>query len=403
MQIISLNEIQFKNYSRIHSKRNYFQTVEFANVEKINGYNALYVGMIDDNNNLVAASLILNKKFFSKYIYGNIPGGHLIDYDNYDLLNTYTNLLKKYLYKLNYVYIFINPLVPIKSTDKNNNILYENKNIINNINKTGYKKSQMLGITNSINLNTNGNIKQIFNNFSRFVKRNIKENKLMGIKITKSEDNGISEFYSLIRKKTKYDIKYYENYFNNFNSNYNLFEIYFANLNPHIYLENCNNILTKERKKNAKLTEKILDSNVKSKNYYINKKLHSDRLIEKYSKELQKAIKLNNIYKKDFVVATVAIIKNVDEIYFFVEGYEEEFRDIRAIHSITWDIIKKYSKLGYKKFNLGYTPQNKDKFKGIYFSKLGFNANIIEYPGNHFLVINNKIFNFLNMIENKIK
>ncbi len=64
MQIISLNEIQFKNYSRIHSKRNYFQTVEFANVEKINGYNVLYVGMIDDNNNLVAASLILNKKIF---------------------------------------------------------------------------------------------------------------------------------------------------------------------------------------------------------------------------------------------------------------------------------------------------------------------------------------------------
>ena len=403
MQIISLNETQFKNYSRIHSKKNYFQTIEFANIEKSNGYNILYVGMIDDNNNLVAASLILNKKIFSKYIYGNIPGGHLIDYDNYELLKTYTNLLKKYLYKLNYVYFYINPLVLIKSTDKNNNIVYENKNIINNINKTGYKKSQMLGITNSITLNTNGNIKQTFNNFSRFVKRNIQKNNLMGIKVIKSNSSGISEFYSLIRKKTKYDIKYYENYFNNFNNDYNLFEIYFATLNPHTYLENCNTILTNEQKKNARLTEKILDLNLKNKNYYINKKLQSDRLIEKYSKELQKAIKLNNLYKKDFVVATVAIIKNIDEIYFFIEGYEEKFRDVRAIHSIVWNIIKKYSKLGYKQFNLGYTPQNKDKFKGIYFSKLGFNANVIEYPGNHFLVINTNIFNFLNMIENKIK
>ena len=39
MQIISLNEIQFKNYSRIHSKRKYYQTEEFVNVEKINGKN----------------------------------------------------------------------------------------------------------------------------------------------------------------------------------------------------------------------------------------------------------------------------------------------------------------------------------------------------------------------------
>ena len=79
MKIISLTEIQFRNYSRIHSKRNYLQSIEFANMQKNNGYEILYVGMLDNKNNLTAATLILNKKIFGKYIFGYAPGGFLID------------------------------------------------------------------------------------------------------------------------------------------------------------------------------------------------------------------------------------------------------------------------------------------------------------------------------------
>ena len=32
MKIIELNEVQFKNYSKLHSSRNYFQTCEYAKI-----------------------------------------------------------------------------------------------------------------------------------------------------------------------------------------------------------------------------------------------------------------------------------------------------------------------------------------------------------------------------------
>ena len=96
MKIIELTELQFKNYSKIHSMRNYFQTIEYADFEKENGYNKLLLGLIDDNNNLCAATLILLKELKGKYKVGIVPNGYLINYNNSNLFEDFTKELKKY-------------------------------------------------------------------------------------------------------------------------------------------------------------------------------------------------------------------------------------------------------------------------------------------------------------------
>ncbi len=403
MHIISLTELQFKNYSRIHSKRNYLQSIEFANMQKNNGYSILYVGMIDDENNLVAASLILGKKIIGKYFLGHAPGGYLIDYNNYDLLSKFTKLLKEYLSKLNYVYISINPLYPIKISNKKKDIIYNNSNIINNLNTLGYKKCKRNTLNTILYLQTNGNIQETYNNLSRFVKRNIQENKLKSIKIYEGEKNDIDTFYKFINKKTNFSKEYYNELFTYFNNDNNKFEIYFAFLDTNEYLKNYNNLLNKEKRNNEKISEKILNINIKNKRDYVDKKINSDKLLEKYNNEIKKAINLNNLYKNGLIAATVAIIKTNNEITFLIDGYEEKIRNIRASYTIKWEIIKKYSELGYTTFNLGYIPNsNNKKIDGIVLSRIGFNANIHETPGNYNLIINNSIYTLINFMDNSI-
>ena len=97
MMIIELNEDQFRSYARFHSNRNYFQTVEFANMYELYGYKKLYVGLVDDNNNLIAASLLLLNKI-KGYKYAYAPRGFLINYDNKEdlsWLQVLKNLLKE--------------------------------------------------------------------------------------------------------------------------------------------------------------------------------------------------------------------------------------------------------------------------------------------------------------------
>ena len=69
MEIIELTELQFKNYSNIHSRKNYKQSVEYATLEETKNYKKLYLGLIDENENVHAATMILEKKLNNKYCY----------------------------------------------------------------------------------------------------------------------------------------------------------------------------------------------------------------------------------------------------------------------------------------------------------------------------------------------
>ena len=62
------------------------------------GYKKLYVGLVDDNNNLIAASLLLLNKI-KNYKYAYAPRGFLIDYNDMELFKTFTIMLKNYLNK----------------------------------------------------------------------------------------------------------------------------------------------------------------------------------------------------------------------------------------------------------------------------------------------------------------
>ena len=94
MHIIELSELQFKNYSRLHSKKNYKQSVEYAKLKQDNGYTPHYLGLIDEMNNVHAATLLLEKAINSKHKYGYVPNGYLINFYNLDLLQTFTIELK---------------------------------------------------------------------------------------------------------------------------------------------------------------------------------------------------------------------------------------------------------------------------------------------------------------------
>ena len=97
---------------------------------------------------------------------------------------------------------------------------------------------------------------------------------------------------------------------------------------------------------------------------------------------------------------------NPQEIYFLIDGYKEKYRSIHSSHILKWALIKKYSLLGYKIFNLGEIHKNyyneTNKYHGQYMYKIGFGGNIIEYPPNLLLVINKPVYSAYTKL-NKLK
>ena len=236
MHIIELTELQFKNYSNRHSRKNYKQSIEYAKLKQTNDYQPIYVGLIDDANNVHAASLILSKKINNKHQYGYIPSGYLINFYNLDLLKTFTIELKAYLKKLNFVYVRINPLINYQTYNSDFISKENNSGIINEFKKLEYefipntsKYKMVLNVTD---------IQSTYKNFKRSLRRNINNCLKKGIIVYQGTEKDIEDFLNLVDNKTRY-----KNMMEIFNTPNNKFEFYLAKINPETYINNYRYLL----------------------------------------------------------------------------------------------------------------------------------------------------------------
>lgn len=399
MYITELTQTQYRNYSKIHTRRNIGQTIEFSMINYNINKKRLFLGLIDNSNNIYAATLILitNKTPYVKEAIA--PNGFLIDYANFNLVKTFTKELIKFLSKEKITYLITNPIYKHKIYNKQNQIIENNENILNNLLTIGYKN---IGYINDfekydIIIENNNSYHDIYKNFNRNTKRNIKEGINYGITLHKGTKDDLKEAYNIFKKKTNESYEYYQNLMSIYNNNDNKMEIFLAKLNPNTYLVNSKKLYEIEKIKNEKIHEKIDKHRGKINEKLFNKKINSDKLLEKYSQNLNRALKINSTNNDDITIGTSIIIKNNQEIYFLIDGYKETYRPIHSTHILKWAIIKKYYTLGYRIFNLGEIHKNysdtSSKYHGQYMYKIGFGGNIIEYPPNLLLVINKPIYN----------
>ena len=391
MEIVELTELQFKNYSNMHSRKNYKQSIEYAKLEETKGYKKLFLGLVDEQSNVHAATLILEKNLNGKYKYGYVPNGYLLNFFNINLLEIFTRELKEYLKKLNYIYIRLTPMMNYQIYDSNL-ILKENNNaIINELKKLGYEyipntsKYKMFLTTNNIN-NT-------FQSFKRTLRRNINDCLKKGITVHMGMPNEIDEFLNLIDKK-----EYYKKMAEIYNNPNNKFEFYLAKINPETYINNYRYLLKKEQINNEQLNLKLKDPNIKKTNNLLNKKMTSDSLLTRYHSEIINGTNIYTTYPNGIVISAVGIIANKKDIIFVTEGYNNNFKNIRSIPMIKWEIIKKQLANNYKTFDLGHIS-----IENTYTSKKGFNGDIIEYSNTFDLPINDMLYKINNFVKKEPK
>lgn len=405
MKIINLTETQYKNYSRLQKNQNFGQTVEFSLIHENIHKRKLFLGLVDENNNIHAATLILIKDISPLIKEAIAPNGYLIEYQNKELLKTFTEELKKYLLKEKITYLITNPMFKLKVFNKSNTLIENNQFIYDYLIELGYRN---LGYYSEFEkydviIENYHSSEDIYKNFNRNTKRNIKEAINLGITLKKENPNNLPTLYNIFKKKTTKSLSYYQNLFNVYQSNDNKMEIFSATLSPHKFLINSKKLYEQELKKNE-----IIHTNFTKTNYHItekklNKRITSDNILEKYHERLEYAIKLDQKYQEPITLGTCIVIRNNREIYFLMDGYNENYRIIHSTHILKWAIIKKYYSIGYRIFNLGEIHQQyykkSNKYYGQYLYKIGFGGNIIEYSPNLLLIINKPVYNTYNKLK----
>ena len=403
MYIKELTNAEFNSFTDSFNYSSIYQTSEYGFIMNTQNYTSIFLGMIDEYNKIVAASLILIEKT-NMFKYAYAPKGYLIDYSNKELVIEFTRLIKEYLNKKKVMAIKINPMIVKSSYDY----------VTDTTNVNPYFEEQLdflksldyyhLGFNNLFEafkprfdaiIDLSKPITTLFGNMNKNFKNKIKSADKNGVRIIKGTDSELDYLYDQVKNKYPRDKKYFENVLYFFKKR-DMIDYYYAKLDTNEYLMNAQKKYQKQMEICNKLNNKLFKNLGKSNTKIINNKIFEENKLNELKNELIHATKLLKENPNGVILATMLIAKYREEVYILMDGYNKDFKKINAKHLMTWKLIEKYANEKYKRFNLGgmTNPNVKnEKYNGLNEFKLSFNARCVEYVGDLELITSPGIYN----------
>lgn len=412
MKIVKLNSAQFDKFASAHRYRNYYQSSMYANIMNKFGYHTQYLGMVNEQNKLIGATLILYKDVFMNNKIAYAPRGILYNYENKEKIEELVEKLKKVLGKQGFMLLRIDPYIPLTIRDSDGNIMnFNNKgnSIIENLKSAGfeYKGKNLFFETEKPRWEAlillQRDLRELFAKLNKKTRNKIRKASNSGVEIVKDSKNNVNNLFKFVGKKEKKPITYYKQIVDKFEDNV---EIYYAKLNTETFLINSRRSYEKEIEYNDGLAEKVQDMTLepKERNLYLNKKMESDKLITSYKKNLLASTDLLKNNPEGITIAGAMIIKYDNVAYIFTEGIDEEYGYLNASYLLKWELVNIYNNEGIKYINLNAIVgdfENENEYSGLNEAKLGFNTTVTEYIGEFDIVLNNFAYNLYKKMNKK--
>ena len=338
MKIITLDEQQFDTFAKNHKYSNYYQTSSYGKTMKENGFNIHYLGLKDDSNQIIGASLIIYKEIFIGKKIAYAPRGILINYKDRPLLQEMAQKLKQVLGKQGFLILRMDPYILATIRNKNGKVINMNKDIndiMKNIKSASFKyKGQNKFFENELPryeaiCPLNEDLRIIFKNLSKRTRHKINRAVGCGITIFNDKEKNINKLYEFIKDKTQLSKKYIEDLIKNYETS----NIYFAVLNTDSFVIEAKKRYEQELEKNDQLATKIqiirqkIDT-IKSK--YLNAKMESDKLINTYKKDLVLATELLKKYPEGFIIGAALTIEHNDTSNYIIDGFDKKYSHLNC-------------------------------------------------------------------------
>ena len=412
MKVVTLKPDQFDNYAKNHRYRSYYQSSTYANVMIKFGYSAQYLGVVNDNNKLIGATLILFKKLYMNYKIAYAPRGILYNYENNENLEEMMNVIKKLLNKKKFMLLRIDPYIPLTVRDKDGNIMnFNNKGneIIENLKSAGfeYKGKTLYFETEKPRWEAlillNKDVREIFAKFDKRTRNKIRKATNSGIEVVRDTSQNVNKLYEFVTSKDHKPLSYYKELVNQFGDN---IDIYYAKLNTETFLINSRRTYEKALDYNNDSQGRVQDMSLdpSERESYINKKMESDRLITNYKNSMVQSTDLLKDNPEGIIIAGAMVLTYDNAAYILTEGVDERYSYINANYLIKWNMIDDYNRQGYKYINLNGVVgefEKDNEYKGLNEMKLGFNPTVTEYIGEFDMIINNVAYNLYEKLHKK--
>jgi lipid II:glycine glycyltransferase (peptidoglycan interpeptide bridge formation enzyme) len=260
--IKDLKEKEYREFWKSTPNNHFMQSYEWGQAqEKNRDQIPCYVGLKDDDGNIVAAALLLKKKTPLNMCYFYSPRGFTVDFTNKKVLSEFTKGLKNYLKEENAIYLKMDPPLMYQEIDEEANKIEGGNNnyvVFNNLINMGYKHKGFYKLyegnqpryTFRTYFNQFESFEEVEKTFSKSYSKPLKRSYSYDVEIY--ESNEVKTFHDLIKLISEkdgfseYSFDYYNNVYEELKKD-NLIKIFNAKLNPSKILKKLSEDLEKEK------------------------------------------------------------------------------------------------------------------------------------------------------------
>ena len=388
MKMKFIKEIKEEEYIKFanQNKAHFMQTWAWGLVNKESrGLTPCFVGLKDDNN-LVAATLLLKKKVPFNMSYFYAPRGFIMNMQDENLLKEFTNGLKKYLKDENGIYLKVDPGIKYHDIDENGLKVPDGKNnysLFNSFINLGYihkgfnklYERNQPRYTFRINLNVNS-FNDIEEKMNRTFLKTVRRSYDYDLEI--KESNDVKTFYNLIKNNaikdnfSSYSLDYYQNLYNVFKK-YDQIKIFEAVLEP-------KKIVNKFLNEISVLEEKINNNTVKN-------KVDTENIINRFKNDVEL---LKDAKEERLVICSLICVYSKLGAWTLYIGNDLLGTKTSAVNRLYYESIKDAYENKYEFMDLfGTVGDPNTKYKnlaGIFEFKRKVGGEYIEFIGEFDLV-----------------
>ena len=390
MKFIQNVEIsKYREFENAHKKSHFLQSYEWGQFCKdAKGQVPRYVGMEDNDGNLIASCLILLRKTPFGFSYGYAPRGFVLDYNNKEVIRKFTNYLKQYMKDNKIIYIKFDPDIKYQDIDEDGNKIDGGENnyeLYNYMLSLGYKHTGFYKLYEgnqpryTFRIDLKKTWKEIEAKFNKSFMKSVKRSYSYNLVV--DNDVKVDDFYRLIQSNSSKDdfdphsLEYYKIFSDEMAKNNNM-KYFNISIRPKELLSNIS--------KEIEVLNKELEVNKKKEVDIKNKIARLEKEKEVFSK----------IDKDEVCVCSLICTYTKNRAWSLYIGSDDLANFTFAVTRSYYEAIKDAYNNGYEFFDLFGTPGDPNtKYKNLaklHDFKRKFGDEYIEFIGE-FDLVNNKI------------
>lgn len=389
MKFQEITEKEYREFWENHPLKTFLSAPEISKLRQKSNWDTYYVGVKEKKKIIAATMLLAHKRHFNKYEFYS-PRGYLLDFNNHDLVNFFTEELKKYIKDKNGYVLRIDPYVIYKQRDIDGNIVEDgvnNEKVVENLLNLGFIKvpvenKEQVGWMFSLGLEGKTE-EQILKEMKPNTRNQIRKTEKFGISVNEIGYDELDRFQSIMEETSKRKgfanrkLEYYQEMYKLFHDK-NEVKFFITELNLKNYIEGLEaERVEKENKINSLTDAKYNDGAKKN----LTNEIAS---IDKRIAESKEIIEKNG---SDVITLSGSMFMLIKpEVIYLSSGNYEEYMKFNSQYLIQWELIKYGIENGFKKHNFYGIPENINthpKDYGIYEFKRGFNGYVEELIGEY--------------------